>query len=101
MTLQDMIEKGVATAKETGIFLKNAFLTIYNKDIEVISKYILILAIAGLLLFGLRILGKELEEYRVRNENEPGKLPWYLHKWALILEITILYAVIFVLILKS
>jgi hypothetical protein len=96
-----MVEKGVATAREIGIILKKAFLTIYNKDIEVIGKYALILAIAGLLLFGLRILGKELEEYRARNESESGKLPWYLHDWALILAIIIVYAVIFVLILKS
>ena len=99
MTLHDIVEKGVATAEEIGIILKNAFLTIYTKDIEVIGKYVLILAIAGLLLFGLRILGNEIEEYRVRNENESEKLPWYLRKWASFIVIILLYAVIFVLIL--
>jgi hypothetical protein len=98
MTLQDIVEKGVATAKEIGNILKNAFLTLYNTDVDVIGKYALILAIAVLLIFGLGILSAELEVYRVRNENESKKLPWYLRARALFVAIILLYTVIFVLI---
>jgi len=99
MTLQEVVEKGVAAAKEIGDILQHLFRTLYNTDIEVIGKYVLILVIGGLLLFGLRLLSDELEEYRVRKQNKSEKLPWYLRDWALFLAIIFLYTLIFTLIL--
>jgi len=100
MTLQDIIEKGAAAASEAGNILKTAFHKLYTTDIEALGKYVLLLLMAGLLILGLRLLGDELEEYRIRKENESEKLPWYLRGWALFLAIVLLYAVIFVLILR-
>jgi len=103
MTLQDMVEQGVIIAKEIGEIIINAIHTLYATDSEVIIKYVLILVLAGLLISGLRLLGDELEEERVRKGNESGKLPWYLHGWTLFHVITIMilviYAVFFALIL--
>ena len=98
MTLQDLVGKGVAAAREAGNILKTVFHRIYTTDSEVIGKYVLLLLIAGLLILGLRLLGDELEEYRVRKENQSGKLPWYFRGWVIFLAIVLLYAVIFVLI---
>jgi ABC-type Fe3+ transport system permease subunit len=99
MTFQDLFDKGVSVARETGVIIKNALSTLYAKDNEVIGKYVLILAIAGLLIFGLRLLSGEVEEYRSREGNESRKLPWYLRYWTLFLGIIFLYTVIIVLIL--
>ena len=98
MTLQDIVEKGVAAVEEIGNILKNAFIAIYNTDIEVTVKYVLIFGIAVLLIFGLGVLNSELEVYRVRNEDESKKLPWYLRARTLFIAIILLYIVIFVLI---
>ena len=98
MTLRDIVEKGEAAAEEIGNILKNAFFAIYNTDIEVTGKYVLTFGIAVLLIFGLVILGAELEVYRVRNENKSKKLPWYLRARTLFVAIILLYTVIFVLI---
>ena len=103
MTLQDLVEKGAIIAKEIGEIIKSAFQTLYATDIEVIGKYVLILALGGLLIFGIRLLSDEIEDYRGRKENESGKLPWYLRDWLLLLAIAVVvvvvYAVIFVLVL--
>jgi hypothetical protein len=99
MTFQELIEKGASVTKEIGEIIRNAFSSLYAKDSEVIGKYILVLAIAGLLIFGLRLLSDEVEEYRDREGNEPKKLPWYLRYTTLLLVIIILYAILFVLIL--
>lgn len=100
MTFQDLIEKGLSVAMEIGEIVINALGTLYAKDSEVIVKYVLVLAIAGLLIFGLRLLNDEVEEYRGREGNESGKLPWYLHYWPLLLGIIFLYVIVFVLILS-
>jgi high-affinity Fe2+/Pb2+ permease len=99
MTYQDLFEKGVSVAKEIGATIQSGLSTLYAKDNEVIGKYALILAIAGLLIFGLRLLSDEVEEYRGREENKSRKLPWYLRYWTLFLVIIFLYTIIFVLIL--
>jgi len=99
MTFQELIEKGASVTKEIGEIVINAFSTLYAKDSEVIGKYVLVLAIAGLLIFGLRLLSDEVKEYRDREGNESKKLPWYLRYTTLLLVIMILYAILFVLIL--
>jgi hypothetical protein len=99
MTFQDLLERVVFVAKEIAAAITNTLSTLYAKDNEVIAKYVLVLAIAGLLIFGLRLLNDEAEEYRNREGNEPGKLPWYLRYSTLFLGIIILYTIIFVLIL--
>ncbi|HYQ73425.1 MAG TPA: hypothetical protein VET88_16060 [Gammaproteobacteria bacterium] len=100
MAFQDLYEAGLSVAKETGEIIKNALVTLYAKDNEVLGKYFLVLAIACLLIFGLRLLRSEVEDYRDREGNESGKLPWYLRYWILFLVIIILYAILFVLILR-
>jgi len=99
MTFQDVLEKVASVAKEIVAAITNTLSTLYAKDNEVIAKYVLVLAIAGLLIFGLRLLNDEAEEYRNREGNEPAKLPWYLRYSTLFLGIIILYTIIFVLIL--
>lgn len=99
MTFQDLFEKGLSVVRVIGDIIKNALSTLYAKDNEVIVKYVLILVIAGLLIFGLRLLSDEVDEYRGREGNESRKLPWYLRYWTLFLVIIFLYAIIFVLIL--
>jgi hypothetical protein len=99
MTFQDLLDKGLSVVKETGEIIKNILSTLYTRDNEVIGKYILVLAIAALLIFGLRLLNDEIEEYRNREGNESRKLPWYLRYWTLFLAIIFFYAIIFVLIL--
>jgi hypothetical protein len=99
MTFHDLFEKGVSVAEEIGTIIKNGLSTLYAKDNEVIGKYVLVLAIGGLLIFGLRLLSDEVEEYRGREGAESKKLPWYLRYLTLFLGILFLYAVIFVLIL--
>jgi hypothetical protein len=99
MTFQELIQKGESATKEIGEIIINALSTLYAKDNEVIGKYVLVLAIAGLLIFGLRLLRDEVEEYRDREGNEFKKLPWYLRYTTLFLAIIILYAILFVLIL--
>ena len=99
MTYQDLFDKGGSVAKEIGAIIKSGLSTLYAKDNEVIGKYVLILAIAGLLIFGLRLLSDEVEEYRGREGNESKKLPWYLRNWTLFFGIIFLYTIIFVLIL--
>jgi len=99
MTFKDLFEKGLSVVKEIGDIIKNALSTLYAKDNEVIGKYVLILVIAGLLIFGLRLLSDEVDEYRGREGNESRKLPWYLRYRTLFLVIIFLYAIIFVLIL--
>ena len=100
MTFHDLIEGAFLVAKEIGEFIKNALSALYAKDNEVIGKYVLVLAIAGLLIFGLRLLSDEVEEYRDREGNESKKLPWYLRYTTLFVVIIILYAILFVLILR-
>jgi len=100
MAFQDLYEEGLSVAKEIGEIIKNALVTLQAKDNEVIGKYVLVLAIACLLIFGLRLLRSEVEEYRDREGNESKKLPWYLRYWILFLVIIILYAILFVLILR-
>ena len=99
MTFQNLLEKVVSAAKETEAVIRNTLSALYAKDSEVIGKYVLVLAIAVLLIFGLRLLSDEVEEYRSREGNESGKLPWYLRYWTLFLGIILLYTIIFVLIL--
>lgn len=102
MTLQDLIDKGMILAREIGEFLKIAFNTLYEKDTEVISKYVLILVLAGLLILGIRLISDEIQEYRGSRADDSGKLPWYLRDSTLFLAITsvilLVYAVIFALI---
>lgn len=100
MALQDLYEEGLSVAKELGEIIKNAFVSLHAKDNEVIGKYVLVLAIACLLIFALRLLRSEVEEYRDREGNKSRKLPWYLRYWILFLIIIILYAILFVLILR-
>jgi hypothetical protein len=100
MTFQDLLEKVVSIAKEIEAVIRNTLSTLYAKDNEVIGKYVLVLAIAGLIIFGLRLLSDEVEEYRSREGNESKKLPWYLRYWTLFLGIMFLYTVIFILILS-
>lgn len=103
MNLQDLVETGAIIAKEIGEIIRNTLHTLYATDIEVIGIYALILALGGLLIFGLRLLSDEIEDYSGRKENESGKLPWYLHDWVLLIAIAVVilvvYAVIFVLVL--
>ena len=103
MELQDLVEKGAIIAKEIGEIINNASHTLYTTDFEVIGKYVLILALGGLLIFGIRLLSDEIGDYSGRKENESGKLPWYLRGWVLLLGIAVVvlvvYAVIFLLIL--
>lgn len=99
MTFQDLIESVLPVVNEIGENVKNALSALYAKDNEVIGKYVLVLAIAGLLIFGLRLLSDEVEEYRDREGNETKKLPWYLRYTTLFVVIIILYAILFVLIL--
>jgi hypothetical protein len=103
MTLQDLIDKGTILANEIGDILKLAFDKLHDKDIEIIGIYVLILVIGGLLIFGIRLLVDEIEEYRGSREDESGNLPWYLRDSSLFLAIVVLilvvFAVIFVLIL--
>lgn len=99
MTFQELIEKGASVTEEIGGIIINALSRLYAKDNEVIGKYVLVLAIASILIFGLRLLGDEAEEYRGREGNESRKLPWYLRYWTLFIVIIILYAILFALIL--
>lgn len=103
MTLHDLVEKVVIIAKETGEIIKNALHTLYAADIEVVGKYVLILSLGGLIIFGIHLLSDEIEEYRGSKENESGKLPWYLRGWALSFAIVgvilVVYAIIIVLII--
>ena len=103
MTLQDLIDKGVILANEIGGILKIAFDKLHEKEFEIIGIYVLILVIGGLLIFGIRLLVDEIEEYRGSREDESGNLPWYLRDFSLFLAIVVLilvvFAVIFVLIL--
>jgi len=99
MTFQDLFEQGLSVAKVLGEIISNALGTLYAKDNEVIGKYVLVLAIAGLLIFGLRLIRDEVEEFRGREGNESRKLPWYLRYRTIFLLIIFLYAIIFVLIL--
>jgi|GEM_PF-2321853 len=99
MTFHDLFEQGLSVAKELGEIISNALSTLYAKDNEVIGKYVLVLAIAGLLIFGLRLIRDEVEEFRGREGNESRKLPWYLRYRTIFLLIIFLYAIIFVLIL--
>ena len=99
MTFHDLLDKAVSVTKEIGTIIINGLSTLYAKDNEVIGKYVLVLAIGGLLIFGLRLLSDEVEEYRDRAGDRSKKLPWYMRYWTLFLGILFLYAVIFVLIL--
>jgi hypothetical protein len=102
VTFHDLIDKGMILARELGEYINIAFNALYEKDTEVISKYVLILVLAGLLIFGIRLLSDEIQEYRRSRGNESGKLPWYLRDSSLFLAIVtiilLVYAVIFVLI---
>jgi hypothetical protein len=100
MSFDDLIERLLLAAKETGDNITDALSTLLTKDNEVIGKYVLVLAIAGLLIFGLRLLNDEIKEYRDREGNEHKKLPWYLRYTTLVVAIIILYAILFVLILR-
>jgi hypothetical protein len=99
MTFHDLLDKAVSVTKEIGTIIINGLSTLYAKDNEAIGKYVLVLAIGGLLIFGLRLLSDEVEEYRDRAGDRSKKLPWYMRYWTLFLGILFLYAVIFVLIL--
>jgi hypothetical protein len=103
MTLQDLFEKGAIIANEISEIIKIAIIALYATDIEVTSTYVLILVLAVLMIFGIRLLSDEIEEFRYRKENESGMLPWYLHNRTLFLAIAaviiVVYAVIFMLIL--
>jgi len=103
MTLQDLFEKAAIVADEISEIIKVAMIALSATDIEVISTYVLILVLAVLMMFGIRLLSDEIEEFRCRKKNESGMLPWYLHNRTLFLAIAgvviVVYAVIFMLIL--
>jgi hypothetical protein len=103
MTLQDLFDKGAMIADEISEITKIAISALYATDIKTLSTYVLILGLAILMIFGIRLLSDEIDELRGRKKNESGKLPWYLYNrtlfFAISAVIVVVYAVIFMLIL--